>query len=88
MLHYSIDASNWFAAGCLAMWPKESQAFNYCTPLIDGDDLLLVSRTAEHARNQHDNDKITFHRVKAFRRTALTLFPSAESGARRSRKRP
>jgi hypothetical protein len=43
MLHYSRDAQNWFPAGVLAMWPRETQAFNYCTPVIDGDDLLFVS---------------------------------------------
>ncbi|MBT7302553.1 MAG: exo-alpha-sialidase [Victivallales bacterium] len=76
MLHYSRDAQNWFPAGVLAMWPKETQAYNYCTPLIDGKDLLFVSRTAESAANQHDNDKITFHRLPDFRRTAVKLAPN------------
>ncbi|MFC1452330.1 sialidase family protein [Verrucomicrobiota bacterium] len=76
MLHYSVDAQNWFPAGVLAMWPKETQAFNYCTPVIDGDDLLFVSRTAEQAANQHDNDTITFHRVPDFRQLAVNLHPA------------
>ena len=75
MLHYSRDALNWFPAGVLAMWPQERQAYNYCSLLVDGDDLLLVSRTAEEAKNQHDNDKITFHRLLDFRRTAVDLAP-------------
>ena len=75
MLHYSRDAQNWFPAGVLAMWPRETQAFNYCTPVIDGDDLLFVSRTARHARNQHDNDCITFHRMVDFRKSAINLLP-------------
>lgn len=78
MLHYSRDARNWFPAGVLAMWPKETQAFNYCTPVIDGNDLLFVSRTAQKALNQHDNDRITFHRVRNFRETAVNLFPEPE----------
>ncbi|MDA1276798.1 MAG: sialidase family protein [Verrucomicrobia bacterium] len=74
MLHYSRDAQNWFPAGVLAAWPKETQAFNYCSPLIEGEDLLFVSRTAQNALNQHDNDKITFHRLPDFRRSAVNLF--------------
>ncbi|MCF7855055.1 MAG: glycoside hydrolase [Candidatus Pacebacteria bacterium] len=75
MLHYSLDAQNWFPTGVLLMWPKERQAYNYCSLLIDGEDLLVVSRTAENAKNQHDNDKITFHRFPDFRSTAVNLVP-------------
>ncbi len=75
MLHYSRNALDWFGAGVLAMWARENQAFNYCTPLIDGDDLVFASRTAENAPNQHDNDSVTFHRLPTFRKTAVNLFP-------------
>ncbi len=75
MLHYSRDAQNWFPAGVLAMWRKETQSFNYCTPVIDGSDLLFVSRTSQDAANQHDNDRITFHRLRDFRKTAVDLRP-------------
>ena len=75
LLHYSRDAQNWFPAGVLAMWRKETQAFNYCTPLIDGNDLLFVSRTSRDAAHQHDNDCITFHRLDNFRKTAVNLEP-------------
>ena len=78
MLHYSRDAQNWFPAGVLAMWRKETQAFNYCTPLIDGNDLLFVSRTSLDAANQHDNDCITFHRLQNFRKTAVDLQPGED----------
>ena len=78
MLHYSRDAQNWFPAGVLAMWPRETQAFNYCTPVIDGDDLLFVSRTAQNARNQHDNDCVTFHRMVDFRKTQSICYPIGE----------
>ncbi len=73
MLHYSIDGLNWFTAGCLARGSDASQAFNYCTPVIDGDDLLIVARTARNAPNQHDNDCVTFHRFPDFRDMALNL---------------
>lgn len=75
MLHYSRDAQNWFPAGVLAMWPRETQSFNYCTPVIDGANLLFVSRTSENSANQHDNDRITFHRLPNFRNTAVDLKP-------------
>ena len=75
MLHYSLDAQNWFPAGVLAMWPRETQAFNYCTPVIEGEEFLFVSRTSQYAINQHDNDRITFHRLNNFRKTAVNLIP-------------
>jgi hypothetical protein len=75
ILSYSVDALNWFQAGCIAMWPSPMQAFNYTTPLIDGEDLLIVSRTSKAGRNQHDNDLVTFHRLRDFRSLALDLRP-------------
>lgn len=42
--------------------------FQYVSFLFDGDDLLLLSRTAWNgARSYHDNNYITFHRVPDFR---------------------
>ncbi len=75
MLFYGVDALNWFPAGCVAQWPSPAQAFNYTTPLIDGEDLLIVSRTSRNGRDQHDNDLVTFHRLPDFRSLALDLFP-------------
>ena len=74
MIFYSIDALNWFPGGCVAMWPSALQAFNYTSPLIDGDDLLIVSRTSRDGANQHDNDLVTFHRLPNFRSLALNLW--------------
>ena len=75
MLSCGVDALNWFPAGCVAHWPSPAQAFNYTTPLIDGGDLLIVSRTSRYGRDQHDNDLITFHRLPEFRSLALDLSP-------------
>ena len=75
MLFYSLDALNWFQAGCIAMSPNPLQSFHYAAPLIDGDDLLILSRTSRNASNQHDSDLVTFHRVKGFRNLALNLHP-------------
>ena len=76
MLMYSIDALNWFQAGCVAMTGKLRQSFMYAAPLIDGDDLLILSRTSRDGRDQHDADLCTFHRVRCFRRLALDLYPA------------
>jgi len=78
MLHYSLDGLNWMPAGCVAQAPKISQSFMYATPVVDGEDLAIISRTSLNAPNQHDADFATFHRVKAFRKLALNLVPEAE----------
>ncbi len=78
MLLYSIDGLNWFQAGCVAQAGKISQSFMYARPVIDGNDLAIISRTSVNAPNQHDSDYATFHRVRDFRRLALNLFPDPE----------
>ena len=76
MLMYSLDALNWFQAGCIAMSSNPLESFHYAAPLIDGDDLLILSRTSSpNARHQHDSDLVTFHRVKGFRCLVLNLHP-------------
>lgn len=75
LLHYSLDARNWLQAACLAITPNPLQSFHYVTPHIDGDDLLLLSRTSVRAVNQHDSDLITFHRLNQFRTLAVDLHP-------------
>lgn len=78
MLQYSVDALNWFPAGCIAHAAKISQSFMYARPVIDGEDLAIICRSSVNAPNQHDADYATFHRVKDFRRLALKLVPAAE----------
>ncbi|MBL9142514.1 MAG: exo-alpha-sialidase [Verrucomicrobiaceae bacterium] len=75
MLHYSLDALNWFPAGCIAAAPKLSQSFMYARPVIDGDDLAIICRSSVNAPNQHDADYATFHRVRDFRKLAMNLRP-------------
>ena len=42
--------------------------FQYADFIIDGNDILLLSRTAfSHAHSFHDSNFITFHRIKNFR---------------------
>ena len=78
MLHYSVDGLNWFPAGCVAQAPRISQSFMYARPVIDGDDLAIISRSSINAPNQHDSDYATFHRVNNFRSLALKLVPEPE----------
>lgn len=75
MLLYSVDALNWFQAGCVAQANELRQSFMYGKPAIDGDDIIVISRSAVEAPDQHDADHATFHRVKNFRSLALNLFP-------------
>ena len=90
MLLYSLDALNWFQAGCIAMSRDPLQSYHYAAPLIDGDDLLILSRTSSpNARHQHDSDLVTFHRVRDFRSLALDLHPApTRPGTLRPRSRP
>lgn len=78
MLLYGLDGLNWLQAGCIAQAARIKQSFNYAAPLIDGDDLVLISRSAVDAPNQHDADYATFHRVHDFRKLALHLLPEPE----------
>ena len=78
MLHYSLDALNWFPAGCIAAAPKLSQSFMYARPVIDGEDLAIICRSSVNAPNQHDADYATFHRVRDFRKLAMNLLPERE----------
>jgi hypothetical protein len=79
MLLYGVDGLNWFQAGCIAQAKKMSQSFMYATPVIDGNDLAIISRTSINAPNQHDADYATFHRVRNFRTLALNLYPDPET---------
>jgi len=51
----------------------------YARPVIDNNDLAIISRTSIDAPNQHDADHATFHRVREFRRLALDLRPDGEN---------
>ena len=73
-LHYSIDCLNWFPAGCVARWPDSvHRSFMYPSAVIDGDDLIILSRTSRDAEDQHDADLCTIHRVGNFRGLAMDL---------------
>ncbi len=85
-LSRSADLRSWQVADRLLFHPDEgSHAFQYVDWVFDRDDIVYVSRTAFDdgvggARNYHDANFITFHRLPAFRRfsTAVWEDPSAE----------
>ena len=69
LIHWEIrrDILN-YADNCFA--EDESQVgFQYPSFIFDGEDLLAVVRTAVNgARNFHDANYLTFHRIRNYRR--------------------
>ncbi|MFO0669365.1 MAG: sialidase family protein [Polyangiaceae bacterium] len=76
MLWYSVDAMSWFPAGCVARAERLDQSFMYPCAVVDGADLVVLSRTSRGGRNQHDADAATLHRVRDFRALAMNLYPT------------
>lgn len=68
VLHFSKNMIDWCFAGLVAVGPIESASRHYCSMAVDGDDLLIVSRSGdEQALNAHNGNLITFHRIEGFR---------------------
>ncbi|MAS37410.1 MAG: hypothetical protein CL610_25650 [Anaerolineaceae bacterium] len=67
-LHFSKNMMDWRMAGVVAQGNTASEARHYASMIFDGDDILVLSRSGdEKAKNAHDGNLITFHRVKDFR---------------------
>lgn len=68
VLHFSKNMVDWCFAGLVAVGNTPKEARHYASMDIDGDDLIILSRSGnEHAKSSHDGNIITFHRVKNFR---------------------
>ena len=68
VLHFSKNLVDWCFAGLVATGDSPGQARHYASMDIDGDDLVILSRSGDaRAKNAHDGNIITFHRVKNFR---------------------
>ncbi len=68
VLHFSKNLVDWCFAGVVAIGDTPGQARHYAAMDIDGDDLVILSRSGDaRAKNAHDGNIITFHRVKNFR---------------------
>lgn len=67
-LHFSTNMIDWRLAGVVARGGSPGEARHYASMIISGDDLLVLSRSGDHrAKNAHDGNLITLHRVVAFR---------------------
>ena len=67
-LHFSRNMVDWCFAGIVAMGETPKQSRHYASMAIDGDDLIVLSRSGDaRAKSAHDGNLITFHRVKTFR---------------------
>lgn len=72
----SKDLRTWTPHEMILYHPTVStHGFQYLDWLVEGDNLLVVSRTAYDdgvggVMNQHNSNYLTFHRVKQFRKTA------------------
>ena len=67
-LHFSKNMIDWCFAGLVAVGPAEHASRHYASMAIDGNDLVILSRSGDQrAKSAHDGNLITFHRVKDFR---------------------
>lgn len=70
----SADLVNWEVKEILVQHPDvENHGFQYVDWLLEGDDIIWLCRTAADdglggARNNHDANFLTFHRLKEFRK--------------------
>lgn len=68
VLHFSKNMVDWCFAGVVAIGESPKQSRHYASMDIDGDDLVILSRSGdERAQSAHNGNIITFHRIKNFR---------------------
>ncbi len=68
VLHFSRNCMDWCFAGVIDMTDDPRQSRSYPTMAIDGDDLLVLARSGdEKAKNAHDGNILTLHRIRDFR---------------------
>jgi hypothetical protein len=69
VLHFSKNMVDWCFAGLVDMGSVEKASRHYANMVIKGDDLLILSRSGdENAKDAHNGNMVTFHRVKNFRK--------------------
>jgi len=74
VLTSSADLRNWRVERTVLSHPNRKKiGFHYADWLIEGDDIIFTLRTAYFdgqggPSNRHDNNYITFHRIKGFRK--------------------
>ena len=64
----SKDFENWETVCSIKDARGTNNAFSYMEWLFDGDDIILLSRSAWNGANSaHDNNCLTFHRVESYK---------------------
>lgn len=67
-LYFSKNMIDWCFAGMVAVGPEEKASRHYASMAIDGEDLVVLSRSGdERAKDAHNGNLITFHRISNFR---------------------
>lgn len=67
-LHFSSNMVDWCFAGLVAQSGHSRQARHYASMDIDGEDLVVLSRSGDkYAASAHNGNMITLHRVPNFR---------------------
>ncbi len=67
-LHFSKNMIDWCFAGLVAEGPADNASRHYASMAVDGDDLVILSRSGdERASCAHNGNLITFHRINDFR---------------------
>lgn len=69
-LHFSSNMIDWCFAGMVTIGAHEKDARQYPAMCVDGDDLLIVSRSSDGVTpipNAHDGNLTTLHRIPQFR---------------------
>lgn len=67
-LSFSKNLVDWCFAGMVAIGETGKRSRHYASMQIDGEDIVLVSRSGSHeAYSAHNVDLATFHRIKNFR---------------------
>lgn len=68
VIHFSTNCVDWCFAGIVALGPPPKQSRHYASMVVDGSDLLVLSRSCDaHAATPHNSNLITFHTVRDFR---------------------
>ncbi|MBN1343472.1 MAG: exo-alpha-sialidase [Phycisphaerae bacterium] len=68
VLHFSKNCIDWCYAGMIDKTDDARQSRNYPAMVIDGDDLLVLSRSGDElSKNAHDGNLLLLHRVPKFR---------------------
>jgi len=67
-LHFSTNCVDWCFAGIVAIGETPRCSRHYASMIIDGEDLLVASRSGDtRAKSAHNGNFISVHRIENFR---------------------